>query len=88
MTAGLEYYTAQSPPGLVNPGSGLIATAVCSPGDQVTGGGFNIQADNPGCVAMVRSTPDGPSEWSVKVINQCDTEVWFLAEAVCADLTP
>jgi hypothetical protein len=85
LAVGLEYYTVRSPPALVNPGSGFIATAVCSPGDQVTGGGFNIQADNPGCVAVVWSMADGQDEWSVQVVNECDTEIWFLSQAVCVE---
>jgi hypothetical protein len=79
-----EWYTAQSDPQMVNPGSrSFPASALCEVGDYVTGGGYNIQADNPGCVAVVWSMADGQDEWSVQVVNECDTQIWFLSQAVC-----
>lgn len=83
---GLESYTAQSDPQMVNPHSASFpAIASCSTRGLVTGGGYNIQADNPGCVAVVWSMAEPPDEWSVKVVNECDTEISFLAQAVCVD---
>jgi hypothetical protein len=84
--AGMAWYTTQSDPQRVNPDSkSFPATALCEIGDYVTGGGYNIQADNPGCVAVVWSMADGQDEWSVQVVNECDTEIWFLSQAVCVE---
>jgi hypothetical protein len=88
LTAASAFYTVQSDPQRVSPGSeSFPAIAWCSSsiGDYVTGGGYNIQADNPGCVAVVWNMADGSDEWSVQVVNECDTEIWFLAQAVCAE---
>ena len=78
------WYIAQSDLQMVNPGSkSFPAIVLCEVGDYVTGGGYNIQANNPGCVAVVRSMADGQDEWSVQVVNECDTQIRLLSQEVC-----
>lgn len=84
LSGAQEWYTTQSDPQRVDPGSeSFPATALCEVGDYVTGGGHNIEAVNPGCVAVVWSMADGQDQWSVQIVNECDTEISFLAQAVC-----
>lgn len=84
LTGEHEWYTSESDPQEVNPGSeSFPAFAMCEVGDQVTGGGYNIEANNPGCVAVIWNMADGSDQWSVQVMNDCDTGISFLAQAVC-----
>lgn len=71
-----------------NDDPGAHVVAYCSPGDQVTGGGFGVSPT----LVTYRSKPTQDKEkrwgWLVDVDNPNSARGYVDAHAICADMTP
>jgi hypothetical protein len=63
-----------------------IIDVQCDAGDQVSGGGFEI--DDFECVVHVESMPIDETYWRSHISNHCDPYVYHSASARCADFDP
>ena len=91
----LGFYNVFGSPTAVAPGVEGSAQAICSPGDYVTGGGFQLTTYIAAQVNAVSLTLSRPLDidsvnhaWLVNIQNNSPNSISYAAWAVCADVTP
>lgn len=90
----LGFYYVFGAPTAVNSGAEGSAQANCSPGDMVTGGGFQLTAFVAAQVSAVSVTLSRPFDsggtlsWLVNIRNDTPLQISYTAWASCAQLTP
>ena len=87
----LGFYNVFGTATTVAAGTEGSAQAICSPGDRVTGGGFQLTAYFANQVHLLGQTlsrPFGNDAWFVNIQNNSPNTISYAAWAICADVTP